>query len=108
MKIIVDNEIKYILGKNAKENFQLIDLAKIENQNYWWFHLDKFPSGHCVVMTENINNEIINIASNFVKENSKVKNMKNIGVIYTQIKNVQKTEILGMVNIKGKRNVIKI
>ena len=41
MKIIVNNEIKYILGKNAKENFQLIDLAKIENQNYWWFHLDK-------------------------------------------------------------------
>lgn len=55
MKELIFEEIKFVLGKNSTENFQLIDIAKEENKNYWWFHLDNMPSGHCVIYSENPN-----------------------------------------------------
>ena len=53
IKIINDN-IVYKLGKNAKENFILIDEANDINSDYWWFHLEDHPSGHCIVHDKNI------------------------------------------------------
>ena len=65
MKIFEHNNVK-LLGKNAKENHLLIDHA---DPNDWWFHIDNYPSGHCIVESTEINNELIIQASNF-KENS--------------------------------------
>lgn len=94
MKLLEVNDIKLILGQNAKENHLIIDNA---DPNDWWFHIDCHPSGHCIVECSDINNELIITASNFVKENSKLKNNKKIKVIYTQIKNIRKTKNPGEV-----------
>ncbi len=105
---VIDSDIKFKLGRNAKENFQLIDEATIINDNYWWFHLEDHQSGHCIVHTENIEKSIIVFAGNLVKQYSKLKNEKKVKIIYTQIKNVQKTKTMGQVNIIDKPHVISI
>ena len=102
--LIINNNIKYNLGKNAKENFILIDNADKED---WWFHLDNYPSGHCIVESKNLNEEMIIFACNLVKNNSKFKD-KKVKIIYTMIKNIKKTKTLGMVNILTKPKEIII
>jgi predicted ribosome quality control (RQC) complex YloA/Tae2 family protein len=97
MLIIKDNEIVYRLGRNAKENFELIDEA---DQNDWWFHLSDHPSGHCIIDSSTVDKSMIIFAGNLVKEHSKLKNQKNIKIIYTQIKNITKTKTLGQVIVK--------
>lgn len=104
--IIVENDnIIYKLGQNAKENFELIDNSSLL---YWWFHLDDYPSGHCIIEASNITYSMALIASKLVKENSKVKTEKNIKVVYTQLKNIKKTKNLGEVLILKKPNTITL
>ena len=98
----INNNITFKLGKNANENFILIDDA---DKDYWWVHLSDFPSGHCIINTIEINKDIIIFAANLVKSYSKLKNMKNVKVTYTQVKNVTKTKIVGMVNITNQKYI---
>ncbi len=105
---LINSDIKFKLGRNAKENFQLIDEAMIINDNYWWFHLEDHQSGHCVVHTETINNSIAQFAGNLVKQYSKLKNEKKVKIIYTQIKNVEKTKTMGQVKIISQPLIISI
>lgn len=85
------HNITYILGENALENHSIIKKA---NPNYWWFHMDESPSGHCIVCNNNINNNIMIIAGNYIK---KYSNYKNNNICYTQIKNIKITEKPGEV-----------
>lgn len=96
MKIFEVDNIIIKLGCNRKENQNLIDNS---NDNFWWFHLSDYPSGHCVVESDKINKKIKKIAGVIVKNNSKYKNLKNIIVDYTQIKNLKPTKTIGEVNI---------
>ena len=98
---IIEDNIKYRLGKNALENFKLIDDAVDTNDNYWWFHIDGYPSGHCVIYTENIEKHMLIYAGRLVKEYSKQKNNKKVKIVYTQIKNIKKTKVIGQVLMKG-------
>ena len=104
-RIIENTDIKvvYKLGQNANENHELIDYA---DRNDWWFHLEDYPSGHCIVERSDIEKEDIIFASTLVKENSKYKNFKNVSICYTQIKNIKKTRIPGEVKILKKPNTI--
>lgn len=95
--------IKYILGQNAIENHQIIDDA---DKNDWWFHLTDFPSGHCIVETDNLDKEDIIYASQLVKENSKYKNINKVSVSYLQIKDIKKTKNPGEVKLLKKANKI--
>lgn len=98
----IDNEITYKLGQNAQENFDLIDEALINNKDYWWVHLNDYPSGHCIIESTKINNQMINVAGRLIKLNSKYENMKTLKLIYTQVKNIKKTQTLGQVTILNK------
>jgi len=70
MKDYIINNITYKVGKNAKENTDLINLS---NTNWYWFHLEKFPSCHVIICSEELTNEMITNAGILVKENSKYK-----------------------------------
>jgi predicted ribosome quality control (RQC) complex YloA/Tae2 family protein len=98
---IIEDNIKYRLGKNALENFKLIDDAVESNDKYWWFHLNDYPSGHCVIYTENIEKSMLIFAGKLIKQYSKQKNNKKIKIVYTQVKNLKKTKVIGQVMIKG-------
>ena len=101
---IKKDEYIFRLGRNAKENFELID-DSLEND--WWFHLDSYSSGHCVISHEKLEKFEITpehkfFAGNLIKEHSKYKNEKNFlwKIIFTKIKNIVKTKTLGMVKLK--------
>lgn len=72
----IENNIKYKLGRNAKENFKLIDEANYISDNYWWFHIEDHPSGHCIVHTELMDKTIVQYAASLVKQYSKLKDQK--------------------------------
>lgn len=87
MKIFfIDNGIIKV-GRNAKENWQLIDDA---SNTDWWFHLESFPSPHVILTIEDPTIIEIYEAAQYCKEYSKYKNYKDLYINYTQIKNVYK------------------
>lgn len=95
--------IEYVLGKSASENFTIIDDA---SENDIWFHIDGEPSGHVIAklpceidLTKKQLRQIITQGALVCKENSKYKSQKNIDVVYTYVKHVEKTNIVGKVSI---------
>jgi predicted ribosome quality control (RQC) complex YloA/Tae2 family protein len=100
--------IIYKLGRNAQENFQLIDEANKINSDYWWFHLEDYPSGHCIVHTKDLDKSVLIFAGSLVKSHSKLKNQKKVKIIYVQIKYIRKTKTVGEVILNQKPNVITL
>jgi len=117
MKEFEFENIKYYVGQNAKENWEILDIAKKDNPNYIWFHLNSFASPYVIMWLtlDNINNmnndninEYIQYGANLCKKYSKYTYLKDIKIIYTTIKKLSKTYKLGEVDITGKYNIIKI
>jgi len=105
MKIFIIDDITVILGNNAQENTQLV---KESNQNYIWFHLKSFSSPHLILQAQNPSKSDIIKSAQLLKDNTKYKNMKNLTIEYTQIKNVKLTTTLGEVILKKSPNQVKI
>jgi predicted ribosome quality control (RQC) complex YloA/Tae2 family protein len=114
MKLYDFNNIKFYVGKSAKENWLLLDNAKNINQNYLWFHLDSFPSPYVIIYIDPLDisncllNECVQFAATLCKENSKYNYLKNIKIIYLPIKKLSKSTIIGEVIIEGKGKFIKL
>ena len=60
---ISDKEITYLIGKNAQDNFDIIDQS---NENDIWFHAENISSCHV----------ILKINENYDKKNIKFNNKK--------------------------------
>jgi|SaaInlStandDraft_6_1057023.scaffolds.fasta_scaffold312180_1 predicted ribosome quality control (RQC) complex YloA/Tae2 family protein len=115
MKIInhkIDNyEYDIIIGQKDLENWQIID----ESDEFdLWFHIDNLPSSHVIIRQhmkkgQDINyfNEIITLAADYCKQNSKYKNKKN-KIIYTNIGNLKKGKEVGSVLILNAKLVKNI
>lgn len=102
---ILNYELKIYVGENAQENWKLLDSS---TQNSLWFHLDKFSSPHVIVElydNKKISNTTINYAALLCKTYSKYKNIRNIYVIYTTIKNIKKGSNVGSVITKNTKRV---
>jgi predicted ribosome quality control (RQC) complex YloA/Tae2 family protein len=119
--------IVYKIGKDAQNNFELIDAA---DNNDLWFHLNNAPSCHVIACLKNIQyttrddelpnfydidfdslnkkekQQIITQGSLLCKQYSKLKSLKNVEVIYTKIENIQKTDIPGSVLTKNTKIII--
>ena len=105
---IINDNIIYKLGRNAQENFKLIDEANEINSDYWLFHLEDHPSGHCIVHTKDLDKSVLIFAGSLVKSHSKLKNQKKVKIIYLQIKYIKKTKTVGEVILNLKPNVITL
>jgi predicted ribosome quality control (RQC) complex YloA/Tae2 family protein len=95
----LEKTVKYTIGENAQENWNLID--KSEN-HFIWFHIANNPSSHVVIKIEkkdiiNINKSTLLHCASRCKMHSKLKNNKNVNVIYTQIINIKKGIDVGSV-----------
>ena len=125
MKVFELNECKFYVGQSAKENWELLDKAKSENQNYIWFHLNSFPSPYVImwssidelIKSENLSvdtsenlseDKFLNFGAELCKKYSKYKNYKDLKIMYTTVKKLTKTETIGEVDIKGKIKIIKL
>lgn len=105
----IKKDITIYVGQSKEENWKLIDMAK---QNDIWFHLADHPSCHVIIdniITNNKNilsNKTIYFAASLCKEHSKLKNLKKITVIYTQIKYITKGKEIGSVYTKKTKKII--
>jgi len=117
MKCIEYNNIKFYIGENAKDNWQLLDDSNMINKNFIWFHLNSFSSPYVIMYStiediknksENNIDDFLTFGANLCKENSKYKFLKDIKIIYTSLKKLKKTDNIGEVIISGKKNYIKL
>jgi len=102
-------EITFHIGKNQSENFPVIDKGKLTDL---WFHAKDLSSCHVVCeIPDNLSKKemryVINMGALLCKSNTnKIKSIKNIEIIYTFIKNVTKTDVLGCVVTKNTKTII--
>lgn len=104
MKTITHNGINIIVGQNAKENWSLLDT----NENYLWFHLRSFPSCFVIIEDEYPDNLTVLAAATICKENTKYRNLKNLKINYTPVKNLKKVGKEGTVQFISNRQVSTI
>jgi predicted ribosome quality control (RQC) complex YloA/Tae2 family protein len=100
--------IQFYIGKNAKHNNQIIDAA---NDDDIWFHVKDLPSCHIIaVIPEDIIDKkdlryIIKRGALLCKSRSKYTSIKKLDIVYTNVKNITKTEIEGTINITNEKIV---
>lgn len=87
---ITNNIYTIRVGESAKDNWDILEDA--DNSDIW-FHIDKFPSCHVILKTnliplKKIHKSIIHHCANLCKNGSKQKTLKNVSIIYTEVRNV--------------------
>lgn len=106
----LDREITFYIGQKQSENFCVIDKGTDDDL---WFHANEISSCHVVaILPEDINKKelkyIIKMGALLCKQNTnKLKSLDVVEILYTQIKNLEKTNIPGCVKIKNTK-MIKI
>jgi predicted ribosome quality control (RQC) complex YloA/Tae2 family protein len=95
------------IGSNKYNNFELIDNS---NDSDIWFHVEDEPSCHVILKNtdkiRNIPKQVIKRCAYLCKINSKAKTQKRCNIIYTQLENVVKTEIIGQVAVQSYKSVV--
>jgi predicted ribosome quality control (RQC) complex YloA/Tae2 family protein len=105
----LNREIVFHIGKNQYENFDIIDN---NDPNDIWFHAKDDSSCHVVCKLPNDIEKrdlryIIKIGALLCKTNTnKLKNIINVPIIYTKLKNITKTEIVGCVKTQNTKTII--
>ena len=119
--------IEYIIGQNSSENFKIIDDAQSDaisdaisdaqddvisnsNNNYMWFHIDGYPSCHviCSIPNNLLKKDLLKVIKRGAlccKEHSKYKSEKSVSVIYTYLKNITKTDVIGTVITSNTKSI---
>ena len=105
----IEKPVTFYIGKNAKDNFAVIDQGEPEDL---WFHAGNGVSScHVVAILSEIytfqeKEQIIKIGAELCKQNTKkLSVMSKVEIGYTEIKNVQKTKVLGMVITKNMKHI---
>lgn len=102
----LNREITFYVGQNENENFDVIDKGSSDDL---WFHANKISSCHVVaIIPEDLSNKdikyIIKAGALLCKKyTNKLRCLKNIEILYTKIKDIEKTNIKGCVQIKNEK-----
>ncbi len=106
VKFFVYDDISYKIGENANDNNELIQSV---DSNYYWLHMNDFPSPHVIICKNILTENAIHIATKLcvLYGKKKYKHLKSFNVIITKINNLLLTDIPGEVEFKseGKRNL---
>jgi predicted ribosome quality control (RQC) complex YloA/Tae2 family protein len=105
----IGENVLFLIGKNAIDNFAIIDASV--NPNDIWFHIKGVPSGHVIAVlpvqsakiTGKNKNNIITQGAVLCKQHSKYKSDRDVPIVYTEIKNLQKGSSVGSVYITNER-----
>jgi len=108
----LNEEITFYIGQNKNENFDVIDKGDSDDL---WFHGNDMSSCHVVaIIPKDLSKKeikyIVKMGAFLCKKNtSKLSKQHDfVEIIYTQIKNIEKTNIPGCVKINGNKKCIKI
>jgi predicted ribosome quality control (RQC) complex YloA/Tae2 family protein len=103
-------QIKFDIGQNKEENSLIISQSA---SNDYWFHLQNDSSCHVIAhipaevkISRKDKGYIIRKGAELCKMNSKMKNVKNVSIIFTKIQNVVQTDKAGQVEIVEKPSII--
>ena len=105
----LNREITFYIGRNKNENFDVIDKGL---EHDLWFHANELSSCHVVaIIPEDLSNKqkkyIIKMGAILCKKyTNKLRNQQKVQILYTEIKNIEKTNIIGCVEIKNKKIII--
>lgn len=97
-----------IIGKNAKDNWNILDFADDEDI---WLHLDDLPSPYIIIKTNplyKLTKKNLKLAGRLCRSNSKFKNDKNLNVCYIKVKYVKKGKYGGEAILLKEPNIFKI
>lgn len=102
-KLLID--VDFVIGKNAQENFDIIDNAE---DHHVWFHIHNAPSCHVIAkLNEEVTKKdfryVVKQGALLCKQHSKYNNQKNIDIVYTIVKHVHKTDTLGTVQLQNEK-----
>lgn len=105
----IDGPIEFSIGKNAQENFDIIDEAEPRDI---WFHVEGESSCHVIahvssyILCKKRTSKIIKQGAVLCKQHSRYASSKNLPIIYTFIENVTKTRIPGSVTTENTKRVV--
>jgi len=105
----LNREITFYIGQNKNENFDVIDKG---NPDDLWFHANEVSSCHVVAnipsdISKNDKRYIIKAGAILCKKyTNKLKCANDIEIIYTEIKNIEKTQYSGCVKIINGKKII--
>jgi len=108
MKTIIINKITYIVGQNATDNWDMLNIPSIKEYDIF-FHLSSFPSCYVILITNDVivsQKDIITGAS-LCKSNSKYRH-QSLYVDMTPFSNIKKGGVVGEVIYKSRKKVKKI
>ena len=99
--------IEFVIGKNARENFEIIDDAE---DHHMWFHIEGQSSGHIIAkIDEEVDKKtlryIVKQGAVLCKQVSKYARVNNINIVYARIRDVEKTDTMGMVHVSNPKYV---
>lgn len=105
----IKKPVTFYIGKNAKDNFEVVDHGESEDL---WFHAGNGVSScHVVAILSEVytiqeKEQIIKTGAEICKQNTKKLSMlSKVEIGYTEIKNIQKTKVLGMVTTKNMKHI---
>jgi predicted ribosome quality control (RQC) complex YloA/Tae2 family protein len=106
----IQTNIDFIVGKNAKQNFEIIDDAK---QNDLWFHIENESSCHVIAQLPEEHSwdkkqlrHIVKQGAVLCKAHSRYKSDKNVPIIYTTIQHLTKGDTIGSVIATNTKSVV--
>jgi len=99
---IIHNDIILKRGSNAIENTELVTHA---NPDHWWVHMSLLPSPHVIILSDNINDDILSVAGNFCLNGlakHKQQKIKTVfPICYCRIRNIITTDVPGEIEFKS-------
>lgn len=94
----------FLVGENKYENFEIIDES---DETDIWFHVENEPSCHVILKNENnvkmhdIPKQVIRNGVYLCKIHSKSSKSKKTSIMYTFLKYVKKTTVIGQVTVSN-------
>lgn len=106
MKVFTGDKYTITLGCNKEENIQILLNARPEDI---WLHLEDGSSPHAIIQLEGrVGNKMLRQASKMIKDSSKARQEPECIIMWTRVKNVKPTSIVGQVEIEGEYNTFRI
>lgn len=102
------SEFAYVVGKNAKDNWRILDEADHEDV---WIHLQDVSSAYVIIKSLDgspITKDAIHIGAKLCKERSKYKNEKRVHACYLQTQFVGKGRQTGQATLMKEPTVITV
>ena len=113
MKLNEFHNVKYYLGENAQDNWDLFEKSKKINENYIWFHLNSFSSPYVIMYAtmdeiKTMSNNYLNYGGVLCLKNSKYSYLRDTKIIYCELKKLKKGSKVGEIIVSGKKKLIKV